>query len=835
MIALRGIDWLRLVVNWLTACFALTILHGASAADQAPGAGYVDRVRFNSQTRELFVAGWAAPERKNVFTSIIILRVGDHEVYRGRLLRLERPDVVQARGREDWLWSGWQIRATVPRSVPDGPQPIAARVRLTDGAEFDLPVIAQNSSVTIEASGQPPKAAMAAFVLAVLVPLLGLFGSTLPSVRTAIASRRVPEGQTQFAVSVAVSFTLLVAAGLSGSSLGLGLSASPVTRDDSVHLLGGPQPIRSDEWLVTTPMAISQVTHDPPFPVVNRNIGPEGQNMLIVGMTGVPVNHISSLARPATWGLLLLDLRRGLAWYWWFPFFACFTALWLFLTRLFRLEWRIAAVLAATLSASPYSIGWSGWPAYVVSFPLFGIVAADRCLRIRNIRSAMLLGALLGLCIAGFALVLYPAWQVAITYLLIPVALAVFIRDRRELCFGLAQLLAGLAAVAVAAFLLIAWWQSALDAIEAIRSTVYPGQRSTAVGGDIDPWYLVKGLLSPITMYQGSAFLDQSDAGSFIYLLPALVIGVLTVFWIRRGIDLVAIALLAFVALALTFLFTGFNPAIARYSLWGLSVPFRIDIALGLAQTLLLAWLISSANGADPANIRWVRIVAIGGSIASALCAAFLLSKLPPDLATLAPPGFIVLSCLALGWAGFLLLARRSVPFVALYAAWMVGTGIVFNPIALAPTAIVPLDSFWRDALKEDALRKGRRVAVVGEQDLAMTVLAAGIPILNGVFYYPQQALWQALDPAGRQRVLYNRHHRLMLVLSPLPAGSDYQIDSPRLDEVRITLDPARFDFRTLGADLVLTSTIDADALVANSSLRRVNDRGGWVLHRAVN
>ena len=39
-------------------------------------------------------------------------------------------------------------------------------------------------------------------------------------------------------------------------------------------------------------MAISQVYHYPKSPIVNNNWGSDGHNMLVVGMTGVPVAHI---------------------------------------------------------------------------------------------------------------------------------------------------------------------------------------------------------------------------------------------------------------------------------------------------------------------------------------------------------------------------------------------------------------------------------------------------------------------------------------------------------------------------------------------------------------
>src|SRR5262245_22748347 len=41
-----------------------------------------------------------------------------------------------------------------------------------------------------------------------------------------------------------------------------------------------PRSVRSDEWLVTTPLALAQLRHSPRFPIVNSNIG-DGQNMLI--------------------------------------------------------------------------------------------------------------------------------------------------------------------------------------------------------------------------------------------------------------------------------------------------------------------------------------------------------------------------------------------------------------------------------------------------------------------------------------------------------------------------------------------------------------------------
>src|SRR6185503_12395317 len=87
-------------------------------------------------------------------------------------------------------------------------------------------------------------------------------------------------------------------------------------------LMGTPKIIRWDDAAVYTPYALSQLSHNPRFPVVNTNIC-NGQNMLLVPHT--PVWHIATLARPATWGYFFLGAQRGLAWQWWFQIFACFT------------------------------------------------------------------------------------------------------------------------------------------------------------------------------------------------------------------------------------------------------------------------------------------------------------------------------------------------------------------------------------------------------------------------------------------------------------------------------------------------------------------------------
>ena len=57
---------------------------------------------------------------------------------------------------------------------------------------------------------------------------------------------------------------------------------------------------------------------------------------------------------------------------------------------------------------------------------------------------------------------------------------------------------------------------------------------------------------------------------------------------------------------------------------------------------------------------------------------------------------------------------------------------------------------------------------------------------------------------------------------APQPGAATFAIESPRLDEVRLWLDPVRFDFRLLGARQVLLPAMQARQLADNPTLARV-------------
>jgi hypothetical protein len=85
-----------------------------------------------------------------------------------------------------------------------------------------------------------------------------------------------------------------------------------------------------------------------------------------------------------------------------------------------------------------------------------------------------------------------------------------------------------------------------------------------------------------------------------------------------------------------------------------------------------------------------------------------------------------------------------------------------------------------------------------------MWLLAAGVPIANGVFYYPQISLRKSLDPTGQKSWVINRYQHLVYSAGELDNTFTFRIESPQVDVVRVVFDPNKFDFGLTGAQTIL-------------------------------
>ena len=138
---------------------------------------------------------------------------------------------------------------------------------------------------------------------------------------------------------------------LSGSSVGVYDSFFGRSTPDLVN--GQPRTVRSDEWMVTTPLTAAQQAEQ--FPTTNQDIG-EGQDMSLV--VDVPYADWSSLFKPQNWAFFWLPLDMAFAFKWWSLAALLLLAVYSFVLFFAPQRYLLAALISLAFLFSPFIQWW---------------------------------------------------------------------------------------------------------------------------------------------------------------------------------------------------------------------------------------------------------------------------------------------------------------------------------------------------------------------------------------------------------------------------------------------------------------------------------------------
>ncbi|MDD5410516.1 MAG: hypothetical protein PHF31_03745 [Methylobacter sp.] len=830
---LRGLG-LNRYLGWLYVAFLLMLGSAPVFAEQnqlpqPEIQGYVDL--FAVEGNKIVAQGWvgaADPSHKVVSLSVWL---GNVQVVDGGFEQFERPDVIKATGRRDWFKSGWRVSAELPSNLKGDEHPVNVLAKLENGHTEKLMMNPQAEQSVVDAPLYRHSLAILGvrITLIIMVVLLCVvyFQADNLSGRLFSTAHYLVKPPVIFGFTLFLCFWVLLSLGITGSSLRIGLQQTPFVQSDATNVWGKDQSVRSDDYWVLTPLAIAQYNHHPQFPVVNTNLGEDGQNMLVVGMTGAPVAHISAIAKPATWGFFLFDLKRALSWYWCFPIFACLFALWGVVALLLPGQWRSSFLIALWFSVSPYAAAWSNWPAYAVFFPSLSLLSAIAILRSDSKYLLLVLGCILGLALAGFVLVLYPPWQVSLGYVFLALIVGIAVRDelyrnfnkRRLASFGIAIIISGL--------IMWKWWSDAHLAVQAMMDTVYPGQRTTLTGGKVALPELLRGFTNLVTLNKlNSTYSNQSEMTSFPYmLLPLALLFIFRVY--QKAIGAVEIALAVSISFILYYTLVGIPVEVAQFSLWGRVQPQRAEIALGLSNMILCGLLLSSGIKSMPNKIP-TRTLAIVVALIWAAIAFHSISRLHESLLSGFSPGVFVGLFVVVVVTGYCLAMGKFREFIYLSLALSVATIWRFNPVNIAPHSVTAASFIYGLNNKESDHVASQRILVLETQAPAMYLLAAGLPVANGVFYYPQSSLYERLDKNHAESNIYNRYQHLLFSGGVVENADHYRIESPQGDVVKVVVNLERFDFRKTGAGILAAPQHEEEALRKNAKLTYIRNEKGW-------
>jgi hypothetical protein len=633
--------------------------------------------------------------------------------------------------------------------------------------------------------------------------------------------------------SALLVFSLLVSAKLHGSAIALTTTSwapeqahrhyvatplldrmTPETRERWRHQLMADSPyIRMDEWATETPWAFAQFSHVPRFPVVNRNVG-NGQNMLVAPW--IPVAHITALARPMTWGYLLLGAERGLAWAWWSQAFLCFAALYLLFELVVPERLWLAVLGAAWYAGSAYVVCFSLWPGYTTGLGAGALVAAYWALRSERPGVILACAVAFALCLVGFIMQLYPPWQIPLGQVFLAAFLALFWRDRLWQCFRRApraHLLGIGLGVAGAGLLLSSYYLASADALHAMAASEYPGTRRL-LGGDLAWWRFGMGLYNYFTIDNWDTRALPIESAEFISLYPAVWVAALVSPRIRARLGPLIWALTPVLLGLLYFCAVGVPEWLARITLLDRVTSDRTPIATGLVAILFAIRLL--AVGLELPRDRRTLVTALCVFVVCAAvytCCGWKLQDnlrafgpdrlFPPGVWLIGLAGAALSSMLVLGWAR---------PFAASLLAVLVATSATFNALSIgfpdwrtselgvAVRQVVEKDRADHPGDARPGLWLTYGLPYYPTRGILAEIL--GARALSGVYFYPQLDFWEPLDPERANQSAYNRFASVHLEFARDLSGVGFDRNSLRV--FRVWVKPTEPALRPLNARYVL-------------------------------
>ena len=803
--------------------------------------GVVESAQFEIDQRRLQIQGWSIDSSSSKPPSSWHVRIDgqDAPVLQQRLV--SREDVGASLPGTDSREAGFTLEVGVPGDLGWGRHEVSVTAHWGD-RQLALPPATTGatsfSSMVVPARHWWIAAIVGGFLLAHLLCTRYFPG---PNVVAACWSAAVQRNTRHIAWAVVAIFGMLVAAGVTGLSLQWMVgdahqerAQSFFTQDSGMRPIAlAPRAIRSDEWLVITPSALAQLHHEPPFPIVNRHLGTDGQNMMVIGMTGVPVWHLSALVKPATWGFFVLPLKNALAWYWFFPVFACLLALWGLLNQLAPQRSCRNLALSLVFCAAPYPAGWSQWPLYTTFFAAAAMCALLHMAESTSARKTWLWAALLAACTAGFALVLYPPWQIPLATFC-GLLLVGWWLDRRP-APGWTFWIAAILGVAAAFGLIAVWWFDAQDAIAILQNTVYPGGRKALHGGEFPLYWSPRGYSNTDTLsYLGASEVNASEFGGYFLLpVPLTILG-----WrlaARRSGPhrWQALAWCIFAAWTLTFIVYGVPPWLAKAVFWHVVPSHRVDLALAFSCTVLLA-MVPAARADGQLRCRVPAAALTAATLSAALIVAALLG-LPAVLYPSLSPVLLIAMTIAGFCMAWWLVQGRIAAATGLTGVIYLCAILGFNPVARGPDHLElrPAIQPFLQATPPAPHGPFKRTLIVGTDggmQASMSLVAAGVPVVNGVFYYPQFSLWQRLRLPPEDLPVINRYQHLLFDIGAVGPSRSYQARtrSEMSDVVIVTIAAERFDFRASGAEVVLAKEAHIQALSSNPQLTLQGTHAGW-------
>lgn len=579
---------------------------------------------------------------------------------------------------------------------------------------------------------------------------------------------------------------------INGSSVSLYYNVLNDHSKDRSLLFGNLQTIRGDEWIISTPLTISQINNK--FNCFNKNVI-WGQNFCF--SYNIPSLHWSTFFKPYNWSYFIMPVEQAFAFRWWFRAALMIISIYLFLLEFTKKRYFISIVIPLVFFFTPF-IQWQYDGTYALESITFTFLIAYFFIKILHYKKKtglIIYTFFLIYSLVSFALMLYPPFALPLGLLLI-FFLAGYILENRFL-FSKKKLktyfLACIVAIFIAGLILAIYYFSFKEIITTMANTSFPGERRIVNNGEFSVSRLLSGFfniqLTGNLQISNPVFNEnRSEVSNFFMFYPFLLPVILYQFFLNvleeKKINFILLFLVLYLVISTARVLFGLPSYLSKALLFDFVPINRMIIGIGTANFILLVYFLNNIK------VNFSKEYKTFAYFLSAF--VFLLYcyfglelglKYPYFVNSLINTFFVSLVTSLLI---FFLLCRKQKIFLSLLLLYSIISTYNINPIYKGFTDPLINTNLAKEVKAIKNLDKNNdRWVVYDSFPLSNYLIANGINSVNGSQIYPENNIWKEFDPKGVYYPVYNRY-ALISFSDNMDNRIEFQSPQPFLFKVKI-------------------------------------------------
>lgn len=593
-------------------------------------------------------------------------------------------------------------------------------------------------------------------------------------------------------------FIICVFFEIHGSSMSMWINYLDSESNDSVYktpIFGVERAIRSDEWNVFTPLAMSQKYTN--YSIVNNISSASKTDMLTV--YNQPVKDVTVIAKPFYWGYLLFGSEKGLSWFWVGRMIALFLVSFEFFMIVTSKSKKFSLAGAFLIAFSPVVQWWFSINFFVemLFFGQLALIMTNLFLNTENIRKKIVYSIIFALSGMGFIFSLYPAWMIPLLYVFIIVFVWILIENKKSLksmdiiyfCFAI------LCIISMTSF----WIFRSKDTFDIMLSTAYPGKRIFTGGGLFK--YLGFYINNLITPFKST--INPCESASFLGFFPITEIIAIAYTIKNKFKDKLVLLLIGLNLFFIIVLTVGIPELLAKITFISYSSPRLVPIVLFIDIIIYLK-IFSTSKDYIIFNKKERIKFNLGVFLLAIIFVIYSSYQIPADInpnegLTLI---YILMYILILGGFIFTISNKRDertdiIVCVVLILLSFIPGGCV-NPI-MRTTDSIYKNQFAYESKKINSEDPG--IWISDTPIFSNFLIMQGIPAINSTNIIPVNRRWEQLDENNKYKDIYNRYAHILINFN---TNSTYFEDGPSPDTFILNL--SKEDFKTLDIKYICLS-----------------------------